>query len=51
MYAAARIEPVKAASPGGHFVLEAKGICKAYGHVQALDIVSLITGAIRGDEA
>ena len=39
MYATAKIEPVKAASPNGHFVLEAKGISKAYGHVQALDKV------------
>jgi len=39
MYAAANIEPAKAASPNGHYVLEAKGISKAYGHVKALDNV------------
>ncbi len=39
MYTATTIEPIRTASPGGRFVLEAKGICKAYGHVQALDKV------------
>jgi ABC-type sugar transport system ATPase subunit len=39
MIAAANIKPAQFASPNGHFVLEAKGLSKAYGHVQALDRV------------